>query len=102
MLDPVLLELAVLLVEEPYCVVGLLLHQVSNLGVWKGVRGNLLSGRRAKTHIIGIYMHICKIGSSVGSILKSPSQVHVQPLSSAEPAPCHPRCRESPKTISTI
>ena len=49
MLDPVLLELAVLLVEEPYCVVGLLLHKVSNLVSKKGVRGNLLSWRRAKT-----------------------------------------------------
>ena len=49
MLDPVLLELAVLLVEEANRVVGLLLHKVGNLGSKKGVRGNLLSGRRAKT-----------------------------------------------------
>ena len=32
MLDPVLLELAVLLVEEANRVVGLLLHKVGNLG----------------------------------------------------------------------
>ena len=49
MLDPVLLELAVLLVEEANRVVGLLLHQVSDLGSWKWVGGSLLSGRRTKT-----------------------------------------------------
>ena len=50
MLDPVLLELAVLLVEEANRVVGLLLHKVGNLGSKKGLRGgNLLSGRRAET-----------------------------------------------------
>ena len=49
MLDPVLLELAVLLVEEANRVVGLLLHKVGHLGSKKGVRGNLLSRGRAQT-----------------------------------------------------
>ena len=48
MLDPVLLELAVLLVEEANRVVGLLLHKVGNLASKKGVRGNLLSGGEPK------------------------------------------------------
>ena len=39
MLDPVLLELAVLLVEEANRVVGLLLHKVGNLRIWVRCEG---------------------------------------------------------------
>ena len=70
MLDPVLLELAVLLVEEPNRVVGLLLHKVGHLGSKKGVRGNLLSGGEPKLSNPK-YWDKCKIGSrNVDSILK--------------------------------
>ena len=49
MLDPVLLELAVLLVEEANRVVGLLLHKVSNLGSWVGCGESLIyHGREPK------------------------------------------------------
>ena len=53
MLDPVLLELAVLLVEEANRVVGLLLHKVGNLGSWVGCGESLIMEENQNSGILG-------------------------------------------------
>ena len=57
--------------------------------------------QNSQTHSIRTYARL--VQELWIAFSKSPSQVRVQQLSSAEPAPCHPRCRESPtNTIPKI